>query len=166
MNRNCAIRPSRVVWGTCDIFSEFVLDLIDSQKEYRPNQVSWIFSKILMATDLLLMVGYFLLSCSYFESWWRHQMEKKSSLALCAGNSPVTGEFPSKRPVTRIFGVFFICARANIWVNNRNAGDLRRHRAHYDVIVMMFCRHIPALYSGRSRVSVTLATPNHAANSI
>ena len=28
-------------------------------------------------------------------------------LALCAGNSPVTGEFPSQRPVTRSFDVFF-----------------------------------------------------------
>ena len=28
-------------------------------------------------------------------------------LAICAGNSPVTGEFPAQRPVTRIFGVFF-----------------------------------------------------------
>ena len=29
-----------------------------------------------------------------------------------------------------------ICARINVWVNNREAGDLRRYRAHYDVIVM------------------------------
>ena len=28
-----------------------------------------------------------------------------------------------------------ICARTNGWVNYRYAGDLRRHRAHYDVIV-------------------------------
>ena len=28
------------------------------------------------------------------------------------------------------------CAWINYWVNNREAGDLRRHRAHYDVIVM------------------------------
>ena len=28
-------------------------------------------------------------------------------LALGAGNSPVTGEFPAQRPVTRIFDVFF-----------------------------------------------------------
>ena len=28
-------------------------------------------------------------------------------LALCAGNSPVTVEFPAQRPVTRSFGVFF-----------------------------------------------------------
>ena len=30
-----------------------------------------------------------------------------------------------------------ICARINGQVNNREAGNLRRHRAHYDVIVMM-----------------------------
>ena len=29
-----------------------------------------------------------------------------------------------------------ICDRINGWVNNGEAGDLRRHRAHYDVIVM------------------------------
>ena len=28
-------------------------------------------------------------------------------LALCAENSPVSGEFPAQRPVTRSFGVFF-----------------------------------------------------------
>ena len=28
-------------------------------------------------------------------------------LAICAGNSPVPGEFPSQRPVTRSFDVFF-----------------------------------------------------------
>ena len=29
-----------------------------------------------------------------------------------------------------------ICAWMNDWVNNREAGDLRRHRAHNEVIVM------------------------------
>ena len=29
-----------------------------------------------------------------------------------------------------------ICARINGWVNNREAGDLRRHGVHYDVAVM------------------------------
>ena len=32
-----------------------------------------------------------------------------------------------------------ICAWINRWVYNRTAGDLRRHRAHYDVIVMFQC---------------------------
>ena len=36
---------------------------------------------------------------------------------------------------------YFICAWIHGWVNNREAGDLRRHRAHYDVIVMGIFRH-------------------------
>ena len=44
----------------------------------------------------------------YNQLWWRHQMETFSVLlALCAWNSPVTGEFPAKRPVTLSFDVFF-----------------------------------------------------------
>ena len=40
--------------------------------------------------------------------WQRHQMETFSMLlALCGGNSPVTGEFPSQRPVMLSFDVFF-----------------------------------------------------------
>ena len=31
----------------------------------------------------------------------------------------------------------FICAWINGWVNNRKAGNLRRHHAHYDVIVIL-----------------------------
>ena len=42
-----------------------------------------------------------------FSSWWRHQMETFSALlALSAGNSPATGEFPAQKPVTRSFDVF------------------------------------------------------------
>ena len=41
-------------------------------------------------------------------TWWRHQMETFSALlALCEGNSLVTGEFLPQRPVTRIFNIFF-----------------------------------------------------------
>ena len=41
-------------------------------------------------------------------SWWRHQIESFSALlALCAGNPPVTGEFPAQKPVTRCFDVDF-----------------------------------------------------------
>ena len=162
--------------------------------------------------------------CSNFgETRRRYQTETFSTLlALCAWNSPVTGEFPSQSPVMRSFGVFFglrlnkhlskqsrrrwfetpsrslwrhcvpemtvvcisrnhddvikwkhfphywpfvrgihrspvnsqhkgqwrgalmlslICVGLKGWVNNREAGDLRRHTAHCDVIVMcsMFC---------------------------
>ena len=40
--------------------------------------------------------------------WWRHQMETFFRVTgICAGNWPVTGEFPSQRPVTQSFDVFF-----------------------------------------------------------
>ena len=82
---------------------------------------------------------------SEFTSWY-HQMETFSTLlALCVGNSLVTGEFPSQRPMTRSFDVFFgLCLNSlNGWVNNRDAGDLGRQRAHYDVTVMI----LDSLYS-------------------
>ena len=48
------------------------------------------------------------LSCDDMMSWWRHQMETFSALlAICVGNSPVPGEFPAQRPVTRSFDAFF-----------------------------------------------------------
>ena len=68
-------------------------------------------------------------------------METVSALlALCAGNWPVTGELLSQRPVTRNFDVFSNL-RPNKWgwVNNKDAGDLRRHSTHYDVTVV--CWH-------------------------
>ena len=52
-------------------------------------------------------------------------------MALCPRNSPVTGQFPVQRPVTRSFVIFF-----GLRPNNHEIGDLRRHRAHYDVTVM------------------------------
>ena len=64
-------------------------------------------------------------------------MEASSSLlALCAGNSPVNGEFPSLRQWRGALMFSLIRAWICGWVNTREAGDLRRHRAHYDVIIM------------------------------
>ena len=66
-------------------------DLIRSKT--RPCLANWLWEPI----------GYF--SC---DTWWRHQMETFSALlAICVGNSPVAGEFPVQRPVTRSFDVFF-----------------------------------------------------------
>ena len=55
----------------------------------------------------------------------------------CTANSPVTGEFPSQRPVTRSFDIFFDLHLKKCGVNNRDAGILRRNDAHYDVILMI-----------------------------
>ena len=59
-------------------------------------------------------------------------------LVLCAGNSPVNGEFRSQRPETRALMFSLICAWINGWANNREAGDFRRHRAFYGVTVMQY----------------------------
>ena len=58
-------------------------------------------------------------------------------LAICAGNSPVPGEFPAQRPVTRSFDVFFDLRLNKRLSKQPEAGDLRRHRTYYDVIVMI-----------------------------
>ena len=49
--------------------------------------------------------------------------------------SPVNS--PHKGQWRGVLMFSFICAWINAWVNNREAGDLRRHDAHYDVIVMI-----------------------------
>ena len=68
---------------------------------------------------------------------WYHQMETFSVLlALCAGNSQVTGDFPSQTQRSEALILSLICAWIYAKVNSCEAGDLRRHRAHYDVIDM------------------------------
>ena len=68
---------------------------------YRCRQCKTYFAKAIKETIGILQLPSEL-------TWWRHQMETYSaSLAFCAGNSPVPGEFPAQRPVTRSFDVFF-----------------------------------------------------------
>ena len=69
-------------------------------------------------------------------TWWRHQMETFSALlAICAGNSPVTGEFPTQRPVTRSFDVYFdlhpnerLSKQSRGWWFETLSSPLWRHR--------------------------------------
>ena len=49
--------------------------------------------------------------------------------------SPVN--FPHKGQWRGALMFTLICARMNGWVNNREAGDLRRYLVHYDVVVMV-----------------------------
>ena len=37
---------------------------------------------------------------------------------------------------------FLICAGRNGWTNNSDAGDLRRHRTHFDITVMNYYQHM------------------------
>ena len=72
-------------------------------------------------------------------SWWRYQMETFSAywpfvqeIHRPSVNSLYKGQWRGA------LMFYFICAGKIRWVSNRNAGDWRRYRAHYDVIVM--CR--------------------------
>ena len=57
-------------------------------------------------------------------------------LAICSANSPATAEFPAQRLVTRSFDVF-LDLRPKEWLSKQwRFGDLSRHYAHYDVIVI------------------------------
>ena len=68
-------------------------------------------------------------------SWWRHEMKTFSALlALSEGNSPVTGEFPSQRPVTRSFDVFYLRRKKRLskqsrrrWFESPSCSSWRDH---------------------------------------
>ena len=127
---------------TYSISGNLLQSLLVNNKPLRaPAFVRLIYSGKMNILSFMCQIYGLLLSVRMSEvkpnSWWRHQMETFSVLlAFCAGNSPDPGEFPSQRPVAWSFDVFLICAWINGWVNNGEASDLRRHRAHYDVTVM------------------------------
>ena len=90
-------------------------------------------------TAYLAVIPLTSISRQFSISKWRHQMETFSVLlALCVGNSTVTGESPSQT-LRRSFDGSLICAWTNGWANNRDVGNLRHRRTHYDVTVM--CWH-------------------------
>ena len=64
----------------------------------------------------------------HFPRYWTFVQEIRPSLV----NSPYKGQWRG----ALMFSL--ICAWINAWVNKHEAGDLRRHRTHYDVIVMNF----------------------------
>ena len=127
-------RPE-VIWFT-DIMQLFVNELgrywfrlrfvVCLPQGYDPNQYKLIVICILRSK----------LQWSFKSKYTMMTSSFSALLDIRAGNSPAPGEFPAQRPVTRSFDVFFICARINGWVNNREAADWRRLRTHYDVVVM------------------------------
>ena len=87
-------------------------------------------------------------------SWWRHQMETLPALlALCAVDSPHKGQWRG----ALMFSLF--CAWRNGWANKRDAGDLRRHRAYYDVAVMY--TETRTLSSQCQQLAWWLTVPSH-----
>ena len=68
--------------------------------------------------------------------------------------SPVNSPHKSQWREALVFTLS--CARINGWVNNREAGDLRRYRPHYDVIVM----HISTWMTPSGHQKVMIASEN------
>ena len=56
---------------------------------------------------------------------------------ICEQNPPVTGGFSHKDQWKRTVMFSLICAWTNDWANKLDAGELKHHRAYYDVIVMI-----------------------------
>ena len=79
-------------------------------------------------------------------SWWRHQMDTFSALpALCERNPPVTGRFPSQRPVTRSFDIFF-----DLRLNKRLSKQSKlRWFEIWVVIVGNQTWHLPTIFTRR-----------------
>ena len=81
---------------------------------------------------------------------WKHFSRYWS---FVQGNHRWPVNSPHKGQWRRALMFSLICAWINGWVNNREACDLRRHWAHYDVTVMMWnaCPiHLFSHYSGAS----------------
>ena len=76
---------------------------------------------------------------TFQRSWWRHQMEtfpRSWPFVWRIHRSPVNSPHKGLWRGALLFSL--ICAWIDGWTNNRDAGDLRRHRAHYDVTVMFY----------------------------
>ena len=67
---------------------------------------------------------------------WKH-FPRYRSFVRGIHRSPM--DFPHKGQWHGALMCSLICAWTNDWVNNRDAGDLRRHRVNYDVTVMRYC---------------------------
>ena len=69
----------------------------------------------------------------------------RSSLSLLLPTWINWWDSPHKGQWRRALMFSLICGRANGWANNRGAGDLIRHRAHYDVTAMAVPAYFPCV---------------------
>ena len=101
-------------------------------------------------------------------TWLCYQMDMFFALlAFCAGNSPVAGEFPSQRPVTQSFDVFF-----DLHLNKRLSKQSRR--LWFEVPLCSSSHHcnVKLVYSGQTKsiswpmMTWLLTLPGHQFRSI
>ena len=90
----------------------------------------WTCATIMVSKASWCVSGYDdVIKCTHFPRYWPFVR----GIYRSPVNSPHKGQWRGALMFSLIF------ARINGWVNNGEAGDLRRHRAHYNVIVMRWC---------------------------
>ena len=86
---------------------------------------------------------------AFLASWWRHERKhfpRYWPFVRGIHRSPVNSPYKGQWRGALMFSL--ICTRTNDWLNNRDAGDLRRHRAHYDITAMLLkCSYGYRLYT-------------------
>ena len=92
---------------------------------WRLGDVAVIF-KVFVLNSILDWIHDDVIKWKYFPRYWPFVRE--------IHRSPVN--FPHKGQWRGALMFALICVWINGWVNNREAGDLRRYRPHYDAIVM------------------------------
>ena len=92
--------------------------------------------------------------CLVAEILYENILMTSSNGNIFSVTGPLCGEFTGHQwiPLTKASDVelccFFHLCLNNGWINNAEAGDLRRHRSHYDVIIMLFCFVLLAIIHG------------------
>ena len=130
----CAINTVMEIWTKWHTLSKFcrhhhtILRSINSlgAELIFHNYPTLKWNKIFMASQLNWLPHDDVIKCKHFPRYWPFVRGIHRSPV----NSPHKGQWRGALMLT------LICARINAWVNNREAGDLRRTRVHYDVIVM------------------------------
>ena len=121
------IFPMPICWPVSFVHFLFIFSVVENKTVLSPDVQSGFFPKF---------------SIVLFGDRLKHMMKSlNGNIFRVTGH--LCGEFtgppvnsPHKGQWRGVLIFTLICARINGWANNREAGDLRRHRAHYDVIVM------------------------------
>ena len=106
LNRPCyKIRNSCIHMFTEELFCSILSFILNLKSPH------------LLLHQVMIFAEYYSMQQQQWWTWWCHQRETVLTLlGLCAGNSPVTGEFPSQRPVTWSFDVFFdLCLNKQLY---------------------------------------------------
>ena len=114
---NCCPSKSNMIHDFCDIYG---LSNLITEPTCHKGDVSALLDVILVTSSHDDVIKW-----KHFLRYWPFAREIHQSPV----NSPHKGQWRGAL-------IFFICIWMNVWVNNRDAGDLRRHRAHHDVTVM------------------------------